>query len=167
MTQGKVGRLVNYVVSEWLPKLITYLQLQVSPPHNTNRLRRRHDNDGDSDVYEVPQLHSSISALALPTPDPSSTISSVFGTARSEADEAAQHLYAAQIAALLHTGTSSASGDTGKSSTSGDSTEVLDTKNKPAIVGFGLKSHFFEEQADENARRDRFVAVMQLVKSVL
>lgn len=102
-------------------------------------------------------IHPSLAGLFLPPPDPSSAVVNLFGTARTDAQDQLEQLYASQIAAILFV-TKGASEDHDE--------QFLSTASKPVCVGLGLKPAFVETQNMEDQRR-RFAEVMQLLSSIV
>lgn len=148
---------------------VVHHQLQVTPPATDTRRRRAFDeHDGHNDDEQQGQtpltVHPTLSSVYLPPPDPSSTISTVFGTARTDASDQTDHLYASQVAAILFArARSDVGGDDEQNEDVGESRQILG-QGKPVIVGLGLKPSFVEAgDGSIDQGRERFAGVMKMV----
>jgi len=142
------------------------LQLQVQPPATNTRRRRAYDDEeedgeGASSDSQRDSLHASLSEVFLPPPDPSSTMTSLFGTARTEASDEVEQLYAAQMASIVFS-----SGQRGGEEGGADGSVL--GGGKPVVVGLGLKPGFVEPgEAGGDGGRERFAGVMKMLGDVV
>ena len=120
-------------------------------------------DDEDDETALQQQPASSLSDTFLPPPDPSSALSTLFGSSKSEIMSTLEQLYASQIAAILFASTLPASTDIGAD---GDDVGPVILQGKPAVIALGLKPSFLESE-DIDDSRSRFKEVMQLVSDAL
>lgn len=131
----------------------------MNPPTRSGS-QGRIDNFDDLDDEALPDVHSTLSELNLPPPDAAFSISNIFGTPRSDAANQVEHLYAAQIAAILFNHRDKSQ------SMDAEESAGLQTAGKPAIIGLGLKPAFTENGSLVDAR-DKFAQVMSMVQAVM
>ena len=121
--------------------------------------RDAEEDDQDEESSQQHQPAGSLSDTFLPPPDPSSALSTLFGSSKSESMSTLEQLYASQIAAILFASTVPPSTDTENESK--DAPPVI-LQGKPAVVALGLKPSFLESEGIDDTR-SRFKEVMQLV----
>lgn len=158
---------------------MNYLQIQISPP-TTNRRRATQRQDPFSDAEEQEQHgvgnespHESLNGTFLPPPDASSSVTTLFGSFKSEELRQVETLYAAQIAAILFA--KSRQPQRGEDDDAPAVTAMREAR--PVVVALGLKPAFLEGKAAEPGRssqsddiqeqRTRFKNVMDLISDAI
>lgn len=153
-------------------------QIQISPPtSNRRRATQRRDPFGDEEEQEQHEAsyqtaHESLNGTFLPPPDASSTVTTLFGSSKSETARQMETLYAAQIAAILFARSRQPQAEEGDDASAASAVREA----RPVIVALGLKSAFLEGKAAEagqsldsdlmQEQRTRFKSVMDLVGSL-
>lgn len=171
--------------------------MQVSPPTSNrrrtiNQQQRRDiyaysedENDNGNGNGEQASTHSTFEGTFLPAPDPSSSVTNLFGTSKSEDIRNLEHLYVSQIAAILFNKGRSGSSrlesndndEEANERESGSQSIGTLTVGKPVVVGLGFKAAFLEGQNGQNGtssriddalqeQRSRFKQVMELVNQL-